>query len=162
MGLFTKSAPAKTSPNRSAMTIIAQGTKLQGDMYLEGKLHVDGRIEGNVRCEHSVTVGKWGSIAGTIISETVLVSGTVEGDIECESLSIDNDGTVDGRVCSEQMTIAERGNFIGQREKREEKALSGQLMDEREEDGRPSLSVSSSEASTSDEPSEPNVSLASS
>ena len=161
MGLFTKSSPSKTSPNRSAMTIVAQGTSLLGDIKLEGKLHIDGTVEGNIRSEHSVTVGRSGTVKGTILAETVMVSGHVDGDIECEALSIENTGTVDGRVCSEQMTIAEKGNFIGQREKREEKALSGQLMDDRdeEEEQRPSISATSLD---DDDSNEPKVSMASS
>ena len=166
MGLFTKSAPAKTSPNSSAMTIIAQGTTFQGDMHLEGKLHIDGKVEGNIHCENAVTVGKTGVVKGAILSRSVIVSGHIEGDVDCSSLNIDNGGTVDGRVCSEQMTIAPKGNFIGERRKRIEEGIAGELVDDRDFDDDFEASkgptISAAADDDEDDEREPKVSMAAS
>lgn len=115
MGLFKKSPASQARASSAAVSIIAEGSRFKGELEIPGKLHIDGEVDGTVRCHNSVTVGKKGIARGHIITERLHVSGLVDGDVSCVSLHIDNSGTVKGRVSSDTMCIAERGNFVGER-----------------------------------------------
>lgn len=66
-------------------TLIGKGASVQGDLEFSGGLHVDGRINGNVRAAHgaasSLSVSEHGVIEGSVEATSVVVNGRVNGDI---------------------------------------------------------------------------------
>jgi cytoskeletal protein CcmA (bactofilin family) len=66
--------------------LIGPDTRINGDVEFAGGFHLDGTINGNVRCEsgaHSVlSVSEAGCITGSVIAPNVLLNGTVKGDID--------------------------------------------------------------------------------
>jgi cytoskeletal protein CcmA (bactofilin family) len=66
-------------------TLVARSTRLQGDVYFVGGLHLDGRVQGNVRSEPgasaSLSVSEHGSVEGSVDVPVVVLNGTVKGDI---------------------------------------------------------------------------------
>ena len=49
----------------SQQNVVAQGTKIVGDIISSGPFRIDGIVEGNVKTTGKVVVGKAGSIKGT-------------------------------------------------------------------------------------------------
>lgn len=80
---------------------------------------MDGRIEGDVRSEADVTLGKSGQLEGKIQARRVLVSGHVHGRIEAERLEIVAGGVVEGDVVTVDLVIEPGGRFNGSSEIRE-------------------------------------------
>ncbi|MCP4125748.1 MAG: polymer-forming cytoskeletal protein [Gammaproteobacteria bacterium] len=66
-------------------TVIGAGTEVVGDIIFSGGLHVDGRIQGNVRAEpdstSALTLSEQGVIEGNIKVPNVVVNGEVNGDV---------------------------------------------------------------------------------
>lgn len=113
MGILKRNVSAKSG--RSAVTIIAQGNHLSGDMQVSGKVHVDGIVEGRLEASDDVTIGRHGSLRGCLRAEHVNVSGLLEGDLICTSLHIEKGGEVRASVCCEQLSIDPQGCFVGER-----------------------------------------------
>ena len=67
-----------------AITLIAPGTKVEGDVHFDNQLFVTGEVRGNVvaeRSEAKLIVSPEGLVAGEIKAPTVVVNGRVEGDV---------------------------------------------------------------------------------
>jgi cytoskeletal protein CcmA (bactofilin family) len=66
-------------------TIIGQQTRIEGDVHFTGGLHVDGHIKGSIIAEAGsdsvLTVSEHGSIEGDVRVPTVILNGTVTGDV---------------------------------------------------------------------------------
>jgi len=66
-------------------SIIGQQTRINGDLYFTGGLHIDGRVTGNVVAEEGsesvLTVSEHGIIEGNVNVTNVILNGTVTGDV---------------------------------------------------------------------------------
>ncbi|MBK89324.1 MAG: cell shape determination protein CcmA [Gammaproteobacteria bacterium] len=70
--------------NEQAITLIAPGTKVEGDVHFDNQLFVKGEVRGNVvaeKPEATLIVSPEGLVAGEIKAPTVVVNGRVEGDV---------------------------------------------------------------------------------
>ena len=63
----------------SSQNIIAQGTKILGDLNSEGDFRIDGSVEGNIKTSGKVVVGKSGSIKGTLQGTDAYFEGKFSG-----------------------------------------------------------------------------------
>ena len=82
-----KNAPAtkeNSMPGKGA-TLIANNTRLEGDIHFSDQLLVNGEIKGNVYAEQDsdagLTVSAKGAVIGEIRVPNVVVNGRVKGDI---------------------------------------------------------------------------------
>ena len=64
-----KSKYALSMETSTQQNIIAQGTKIVGDIASEGPFRIDGTVEGNVKTSGKVVIGKSGFIKGTLQGE---------------------------------------------------------------------------------------------
>jgi cytoskeletal protein CcmA (bactofilin family) len=75
----------ETAPAGRIETLVARTTRLQGDVYFAGGLHLDGRVKGNVRAEPgasaTLSVSEHGAVEGSVDVPVVVLNGTVKGDI---------------------------------------------------------------------------------
>ncbi|MBR9827356.1 MAG: polymer-forming cytoskeletal protein [Oceanospirillales bacterium] len=113
MGILKRDVSAKSG--RGAVTIIARGNHLKGDMDVSGKIHVDGIFEGNIESADDITIGRHGVVRGRISARHVNVSGVLEGDLCCASLHIEKGGQVRAIVLSDYLSIDPQGCFLGER-----------------------------------------------
>jgi cytoskeletal protein CcmA (bactofilin family) len=76
-----------TKKNRSARieTLIAAGTRIEGDVTFVGGLHLEGTVLGNVTADPAATaalsIAPQGVVEGTVDVPRVVVHGEVRGDI---------------------------------------------------------------------------------
>ena len=85
--MFGESKKPKSSTAR-VDTIIGQQSRIEGDIHFSGGLHVDGHIKGNILAESGsasvLTVSEHGSIEGDVQVPTVILNGTVTGDVRSD------------------------------------------------------------------------------
>ena len=76
----------KRNKDISIDTLIGARTRINGDVEFTGGLHLDGHISGNVTCEVGadavLSVSETGCIEGSVIAASVLLNGTVKGNID--------------------------------------------------------------------------------
>ncbi len=69
-------------------TIIGQQTRIEGGIQFAGGLHVDGHIKGSIVAEAGsasvLTVSEHGSVEGDVRVPTVILNGTVTGDVHSD------------------------------------------------------------------------------
>lgn len=86
-----------SSPGGKGSSFIAHGTTCQGNLKSEQDIYVDGRLEGDAHCR-SITIGKTGFVKGTIIGDTVQVSGSIEGYTVAKTLRVMATAQVNGEL----------------------------------------------------------------
>jgi cytoskeletal protein CcmA (bactofilin family) len=76
----------KASKDIQIDTLIGAKTRIHGDVEFAGGLHLDGHINGDVKGElqgHAIlSISESGCIEGSVFAASVLVNGTVNGDID--------------------------------------------------------------------------------
>jgi cytoskeletal protein CcmA (bactofilin family) len=67
-------------------TLIGAKTRINGDVEFAGGFHLDGYINGNVKCslgsEATLSVSEHGCIEGSVIVPNIVLNGLVKGDID--------------------------------------------------------------------------------
>ena len=84
-------------------------------MSITGKMHIDGFVEGTIASLDSLSIGRHGEVRGQIKAHSITVTGLLEGEIHCQSMTIENGGRVRGMVYSQEMVVARKGCFVGER-----------------------------------------------
>ena len=95
-------------------TIIAQGTRIKGEINADCRLHIDGEFEGTIHSKDTVMVGKNGIVRGDIESASLIVSGRFIGNITANVLEIKPQGRVEGTAATSEFVIERKGMFIGE------------------------------------------------
>lgn len=84
-------------------TLIGKTARVHGDIDFQGGLHLDGRVVGAVRADEgsasTLSVSESGSIQGEVQVPTVVLNGTVVGDIHArERIVLGATARVEGDV----------------------------------------------------------------
>jgi cytoskeletal protein CcmA (bactofilin family) len=107
-------------------TIIGQQTRIEGDVHFSGGLHIDGCIKGNIIAEAGsasvLTVSEHGRIEGDVTVPTVILNGSVAGDVRSdERIELAPRAEVNGDVyynlIEMAMGAAVNGSLLHQTEK---------------------------------------------
>ncbi len=100
--------------NGHALSILAPGSSVVGDLVSDGVIKVEGRIEGRV-AGHQVLISKGGRVMGDIEAAVAVVAGEVHGNIAArERLELQAGCTVHGNVTAARVVIHEGGELNGQ------------------------------------------------
>ncbi|MCI5968076.1 bactofilin family protein [Helicobacter sp.] len=113
MAIFTNNDKS-IGGNSANTSIIAEGTKIKGDVYSECNLHIDGDLEGNVVAKTNVAIGKTGNVDGSINAEHLVISGKLMGSCTCSIVEILPQGRIDGSIVAKELIIEKGGEFVGQ------------------------------------------------
>ena len=96
---FSKSANRKEPPS-----IISADLHIVGDIDSKGELHVEGRVDGNIRCE-SLTIGDTGQVEGKIVTTALSLLGSVTGTVRARTVKIMKTAHLIGDVAHEKIEI---------------------------------------------------------
>lgn len=106
--------PAGSAASLSAF--IDQGSEFEGKLTFKDTVRIDGVFRGEITSQNTLIVGETGEILATVRSRSVLVSGTVtgdvfasdrlvlhktarvEGDVEAGTLAIEEGAVINGKV----------------------------------------------------------------
>ena len=69
----------------SQQNIIAIDTKIVGDIVSKGPFRIDGQVEGNIRTQDKVVIGKSGFVNGTIEGTNADFEGSFSGKLKLMS-----------------------------------------------------------------------------
>ena len=78
----------KQKPNNKVRidTLIGAKTRINGDVEFGGGFHIDGYVNGNVKCalggDDILSVSEAGCIEGSVVVPNIILNGVVKGDIE--------------------------------------------------------------------------------
>ena len=86
-------------------TIITKGTTIVGEIVGNDTIHIDGDIEGSIKVDNIVVIGKSGVVNGNIEAQKVISSGTINGSIKCDELEIMESSIVKESISAKKVQI---------------------------------------------------------
>ncbi|QIQ87511.1 polymer-forming cytoskeletal protein [Erythrobacter sp.] len=120
----------------STFSVIGSDVSIKGDISASADLHVDGTIEGDIKCA-SLVQGETSEVHGAVIAETARLAGRVVGSITARELVILKSARIEGDVHYDALTIeqgaAVDGRFSPNSQRQAAHAVSGPAADEAEE-----------------------------
>jgi cytoskeletal protein CcmA (bactofilin family) len=94
--------------------MIGEGTRIKGELDLNGLLRIDGDFSGIIRTKGKVLVGKNGRAECTLTAGTVVIGGVFRGEIiSTEKVIILSTGLVLGTITTPRLIIEEGVIFDG-------------------------------------------------
>jgi cytoskeletal protein CcmA (bactofilin family) len=100
--------------SRCETTIIAANAKLEGNLSLECKLHIDGEVIGQVYSSSVVVVAKSGKFDGKAICHKLIVTGEFIGEAQCDEIEILKTGKFIGKMTTSNLMIEPGAVFEGE------------------------------------------------
>ncbi len=94
-------------------TLISNSLEISGDIKSEKTLRLDCFVKGDITGK-GIIIGETGKIFGNIICEDIIISGKVEGNINCSGkLQITNTGEQIGDIEVYSIVIEDGGVLLG-------------------------------------------------
>ena len=95
-------------------TIIGEGYVFTGELLGPSVIRIEGKIIGNVNIDCGVILGENGIIEGNITSQSVIIYGTVNGNIKTTQLEIKKTGLINGEIITDTLEIELGAKYNGQ------------------------------------------------
>lgn len=96
---------AKARPRGASLSLIGPEVVVTGHLESAGQFHIEGRIEGDVRCA-GLCQSESGVIAGDIQADEARIGGLVEGNVTAATVTIEATGRVTGDVAYDTISVA--------------------------------------------------------
>jgi cytoskeletal protein CcmA (bactofilin family) len=117
---MTPAAPRKPATgNASTRSVIDSWLTIRGDLESEGEVQIEGRVEGDIRCQHLV-VGKDAVVIGNIVAEEVIVRGKVKGTIRAYTVTLQDTAVVESEIYHKSLAVEQGACFDGHSRRRDE------------------------------------------
>jgi cytoskeletal protein CcmA (bactofilin family) len=96
------------------VSIIGQGTLVQGEVKSQGTIRIEGNVAGRVECDDTIVVQETGRVKADLIGGQIVISGEVEGNVFAhDRLEITAQGKLVGDIVAPRVSIAEGVVFEG-------------------------------------------------
>ena len=106
--LSERQVPARSQPSNASMTTIGADTTWNGTLRSESNIYLEGRVEGIIEVRDTIYVAERAQIEARVTAHSVVVSGHVSGQIDCEGrLEVTPTGRVSGEVVAGSLVVHE-------------------------------------------------------
>ena len=135
-----------TRSNEREVVHVGKSVVIKGELNGSEDLTIDGQVEGKIELrQHVLTIGPNGKIKAQVFAKSVIVLGTVTGNITAtEKINIRENGSVDGDVTAPRIAIVEGAHFRGSIDMQRQKTAAPKVAGE----GKPSTRTSAAAAPT--------------
>jgi|SRR5689334_2909732 cytoskeletal protein CcmA (bactofilin family) len=103
-----------STQRKPTLTILGPDIAIDGDLAATADLHLDGRVDGDIKCA-ALVQGETSEIIGMVMAENAQVAGTIKGSITADTLVILKTARIEGDVSYGTLSIEQgaqvEGNF---------------------------------------------------
>jgi len=100
----TTQTDRRKAPVVKVDTVVSEGITISGNVEGNERVLIDGCLRGDIKV-NEVTIGKKGSVEGSIIAKKVIISGTLQGSVTCGNLDIMQSGKVSQSIHAVNLVI---------------------------------------------------------
>ena len=105
-----KATPAK----ETEINVISTNTKITGNIESHGDFRIDGEVQGDIRTQGRVVIGKTGVVKGSVTCVNADIEGVFEGDLKVsETLSLFKSAQVSGDTVIGKLSVEAGASLNG-------------------------------------------------
>jgi cytoskeletal protein CcmA (bactofilin family) len=105
------------SNNNDSKNILSSDVELRGTLKFSGELTFDGKIEGDILSEGSLSLGDNAVVKGNIAVNSVVLRGKITGNVSAkEKIDIKTRTELFGDIRASRLVMEEGVTFVGQTE----------------------------------------------
>jgi cytoskeletal protein CcmA (bactofilin family) len=113
-GTDRKDAREAGRAGEAALTIVATGTRIVGEVLSNGVVKVEGEIAGTVRADRQVLVARGGVVEGDVHSAEAVLGGEVRGGVfATERVEVQTGAAVHGDIATKRLIVQEGAEVNG-------------------------------------------------
>ena len=103
------------STERHMVAWIGKAVRVEGRVIGGEDLTIDGDVEGSIELGgHSLTIGQEANIKADLLAKTVLISGTVKGNVKgVDKVDLSATASVDGDITAPRFSMADGATVMG-------------------------------------------------
>ena len=95
-----------TTASTTSSNSLVQGTSVEGTVYADKDIRIDGTLKGTLTCKGKVIIGPTGYITGDISCENAVIEGRFEGIlIVSDVLHVKETAKIDGDVTTQKLVV---------------------------------------------------------
>jgi len=98
---------------QSISTLISEGCILDGNLKAPAFARIDGQITGDVMIDEGLIIGEKGSILGNVVTKEMVIYGTINGNLNVNSLEIKSTGKVTGEIRTQTLSVENGAIYNG-------------------------------------------------
>ena len=100
-------------------SLIAQGTRIEGDVHFAEGMRIDGEVVGDIRAGSEqpsiLVISELASVTGQIHADHVIINGTVKGPVEARQLlELQSKAKIEGEVQYAAVMMEHGATILGQ------------------------------------------------
>ena len=104
----------RTSTSAEDVSILSSGVKIEGKLYSEGNVRIDGKLIGDLIVNGNLTLGEGSELNGKVKAQNIAVSGKLEGVVtSSEKLILESKAVLRGDISAKILVIEEGAKFDG-------------------------------------------------
>ena len=101
----------------TSKNVLGSDVEIKGNIKFTGELALDGKLEGEVHTDGTLTLGDSAVVNGNINAQSVVVRGKVNGNINAkEKIEIKTKAEVFGDIRASKLAIEEGVTYVGKTE----------------------------------------------
>ncbi len=107
-------AQKNNSSSSVDVSILSSGVKIEGKIYSEGNMRIDGKVFGDVTVNGNLTLGDSSEVEGDVRAMNVTLSGIVKGLVEAnEKVILEANSSLVGELTAKILVVEEGAKFDG-------------------------------------------------
>jgi len=103
----------KREEKMEVKSILAEGLEIEGNVHAEGKIRIDGTIVGDITGDF-IIFGPTASVKGNVKTGTVIVMGTIDGNLNVERAEIKSSSRIRGDITAKELLVEVGASIEGQ------------------------------------------------
>ena len=109
-----KSTGGRVRDGSELGTIIGEEASLEGKLSVKHAVRIDGKLNGEVNSTDTITVGSTGRVEGTLIGESIVLGGQVDGSLKTSGLiTLEAGSRFNGDLEAMRLVIVDGAIFSG-------------------------------------------------
>ncbi|HKX34331.1 MAG TPA: polymer-forming cytoskeletal protein [Actinomycetota bacterium] len=101
---------------RSEVSVVGPGTRIEGTVVAAGSLRVEGEVKGKITAEREVTLSPQGRVEANIQAGSIVLAGQVKGNLAAKGdVSLPADSRLDGNIRGHNVDVGGvvMGDIVG-------------------------------------------------
>lgn len=117
--MFEKKSSKKRKSGNTQMdtvsidTVIAEKIHIEGHIKGNSSIRIDGKVTGDIEVSPGIVLGENSLVNGNIKSESIVVYGKLNGNINAKDLVIKSTALINGDIFVETLEIDQGGRYNG-------------------------------------------------